>query len=138
MRVLVTGGYGFIGSHVVAALLAAGHEPVCAVRRVRMGRRFAGVTANACDFARDDDPALWRPRLAGIDAVVSCAGILRERGADSHAQVNERTPVALFRANAGLGLHRVVQVSALGDPADGGLGAGLHGVHRHLAAALVA
>nr|WP_062340763.1 NAD-dependent epimerase/dehydratase family protein [Herbidospora sakaeratensis] len=28
MRVLVTGGAGFIGSHIVAALTAAGHEPV--------------------------------------------------------------------------------------------------------------
>lgn len=119
MRVLVTGAYGFIGSHVVTALLAAGHEPVCAVRPARVDRRFSGVASVACDFARDDDPAIWRPRLAGIDAVVNCAGILRERGADIHAQVNERTPVALFRACAELGVHRVVQVSALGDPADG-------------------
>ncbi|MZE76864.1 NAD-dependent epimerase/dehydratase family protein, partial [Streptomyces sp. SID5475] len=28
MRVLVTGGAGFIGSHIVTALAAAGHEPV--------------------------------------------------------------------------------------------------------------
>ncbi|NMW24896.1 NAD-dependent epimerase/dehydratase family protein, partial [Rhodanobacter denitrificans] len=28
MRVLVTGAYGFIGAHIVAALTAAGHEAV--------------------------------------------------------------------------------------------------------------
>ena len=28
MRVLVTGGAGFIGSHTVVALAAAGHEPI--------------------------------------------------------------------------------------------------------------
>lgn len=119
MRVLVTGAYGFIGSQVVAALLAAGHRPVCAVRGGRSDSRFQGVESIACDFARDDDPALWRARLAGIDAVVNCAGILRERGRDTHAQVNERTPVALFRACESAGVGRVVQVSALGDPADG-------------------
>lgn len=119
MRVLVTGAYGFVGAEVVAALSAAGHVPVCAVRQARLDRRFPGLTSIACDFARDDDPAIWLPRLAGIDAVVNCAGILRERGADTHAQVNERTPVALFRACAALGIRRVVQLSALGDPTDG-------------------
>jgi nucleoside-diphosphate-sugar epimerase len=32
MRVLVTGGTGFIGSHLVEALVAAGHETSCAIR----------------------------------------------------------------------------------------------------------
>ena len=28
MRILVTGGTGFVGSHVTVALIEAGHEPV--------------------------------------------------------------------------------------------------------------
>ena len=38
MNVLVTGGAGFIGSHIVDALLAAGHRP-CVVDNLSTGRR---------------------------------------------------------------------------------------------------
>ncbi len=38
MRMLVTGGAGFIGSHIVDRLIAAGHEP-CAVDDLSSGRR---------------------------------------------------------------------------------------------------
>jgi uncharacterized protein YbjT (DUF2867 family) len=106
MRVLVTGAHGFIGGHVVAALRAAGHDVVA------LGR-------GDCDFARDDDPSAWAPRLAGVDAVVNCAGILRERGADTFAAVHERVPHALYRAAVSARVARIVQVSALGDPRDG-------------------
>lgn len=119
MRVLVTGAYGFIGARVVAALSAAGHVPVAAVRDSRLGQRLAGVPAVPCDFARDDRPAHWLPRLQGIDAVVNCAGILRERGSDTHARVHAAVPAALFAACIDAGVRRVVQISALGDPADG-------------------
>lgn len=125
-HVLVTGAHGFIGSHVVAALLDAGFSPVAAVRRRRGEPAAAGVERIGCDFAADTDPAIWLPRLRRIDAVVNCAGILRERGGDSFARVHEQAPGALFRACREAGVRRVVQVSALGDPADGEFVASKH------------
>lgn len=119
MRILVTGAYGFIGAQIVAALLASGHTPVAAVRKARLGQRFPGVEALDCDFALDDKPSDWLPRLHNIDALVNCAGILRERGHDSHAAVHERVPRALFEACLQAGVERVVQISALGEPEDG-------------------
>ena len=38
MRILVTGGAGFIGSHISDAALAAGHE-VCVLDNLSSGRR---------------------------------------------------------------------------------------------------
>lgn len=119
MKILVTGAYGFIGAHIVAALLRAGHEPVAAVRASRVGTALPGIASIECDFARDTDPAVWRPRLHGIDAVVNCAGILRESGTATFETVHETVPAALFDACAEMGVKRIVQISALGDPADG-------------------
>lgn len=119
MKILVTGAYGFIGAHIVSALLRAGHEPVAAVRASRVDTALPDVASIACDFARDTDPAVWRPRLHGIDAVVNCAGILRESGAATFETVHETVPAALFAACAEVGVKRIVQISALGDPADG-------------------
>lgn len=119
MRVLVTGAYGFIGAHVVAALIAAGHEAVCAVRGARIDSRFPGITAIACDMACDVHPEDWLPRLAGVDAVVNVAGILREHGANTFAAIHEQAPLALFRACQERGVRRIIQLSALGNPADG-------------------
>lgn len=122
MRVLVTGAYGFIGAFVAAALEQAGHAVVRAVRYPRGG----DASAITCDLARDVDAADWRPRLAGVDAVVNCAGILRERGADTFDAVHVRAPLALFGAAVQGGITRLVQVSALGDPADGAFIASKH------------
>jgi uncharacterized protein YbjT (DUF2867 family) len=119
MRVLVTGAYGFIGAHIVAALTAGGHDVVCAVRGGRVDTRFPGISAIACDMADDVGEEDWLPRLVGIDTVVNCAGILRERGHDRYTAVHERAPLALFRACRQLDIRRVIQISALGDAADG-------------------
>ena len=114
MRVLVTGAGGFIGAHIVAELARAGHDVVRAVRGP------AGDSPNtiACDMATDTRVEDWLPRLQGIDAVVNAAGILRESGRNRFDSVHRDSPCALFRACEQAGVHRVVQISALGNPED--------------------
>lgn len=118
MRVLVTGAYGFIGAHITAALIKAGHEVICAVRDARIDSRFHGLKAIACDMAKDVAVDDWLPRLAGVDAVINCAGILRETSAQTFFAVHEQAPSALFHACAQLGVRKVIQISALGHPED--------------------
>jgi uncharacterized protein YbjT (DUF2867 family) len=117
LRVLVTGAQGFIGRQVVAQLTAAGHQAVSAVRE--SSTKANEQSRVACNFSRDTDVAIWRPRLAGIEAVVNCAGILRERGEDTFERIHVETPAALFGACALVGIGRIIQVSALGNPNDG-------------------
>jgi uncharacterized protein YbjT (DUF2867 family) len=117
LRVLLTGAGGFIGSQVLTSLQAAGHDVVACTRSGWVASAGA-IRSMACDFARDTDPASWLPRLEGIDAVVNCAGILRERGRDRFEQVHVEAPLALFRACVTAGVRRVIQVSALGRPQD--------------------
>jgi uncharacterized protein YbjT (DUF2867 family) len=116
---LVTGAGGFIGRQVAAALVAAGHRVAAGVRV--SAPRCSGRDDDeiACDFARDRTPEAWRARLVGIDAVVNCVGVLRERGADTFQHVHVDTPRALAEACVQAGIRRFIQVSALGDASDG-------------------
>src|SRR4051812_49646487 len=63
MRVLVTGGAGFIGSQIVEALVAHGHEPV-----------LYDVRADPASDVRDADAV--RRALTGVDAVCHQAAMV--------------------------------------------------------------
>lgn len=114
MRVLITGAAGFIGSAFARALSLQGHRLVCCIHRDTRRALPPGVEQLRVDYMRDLTPDVWRPRLAGIDAVVNAVGILRETPTASFAALHHLAPAALFRACHQAGVGRVIQVSALG------------------------
>ena len=115
MKILVTGAYGFIGSHIVAGLVAAGHEVVGCGRDIALGRRLIPhIDWIECDLNRNAAPADWAGRLDGVEAVVNCAGILQSSAADDIDAIHRRGPVALFEACRAAGVRRAIQMSALG------------------------
>jgi uncharacterized protein YbjT (DUF2867 family) len=114
MRIFVTGASGFIGGHVVQALLKQGHEVIAGVRRPEAVPPRQGLTPIAVDFTRDLSTENWLPRLSGVDAVVNCVGIIAESGPNTFDTLHTLAPIALFEACIRAGVRKVVQISALG------------------------
>ena len=76
MRVFLTGGTGFVGSYVLRALVAEGHQ-VRSLARLREPQ----AEDDAVEWIRGDvrDPAPLRGQFDGIDAVIHLVGILEEK-----------------------------------------------------------
>ena len=98
--VQVVGGSGFIGRHVVAALLNAGVA-------------VEAPSQEEFDIA-SGDPAALAVRLAGAEAVVNCAGLARDGRRESLNGVNAEGARRLALACRLAGVKRLVHVSALG------------------------
>ena len=72
MRVLVTGGSGFIGSHVLDVLAAAGHDPVV-LDLVPSRHHPPGTYATICGDITDRE--VTRRAVRGCDAIIHLAAV---------------------------------------------------------------
>jgi len=111
VRVLVTGGAGYIGSHGVRELREAGHE-VAVLDDLSCGHREAvpgDVPLIDADLA---DASALRRGLEGVDAVIHFAGLLSVgesvRDPASYYRVNVVKGLALLDAMTAAGVRRIV------------------------------
>jgi nucleoside-diphosphate-sugar epimerase len=108
MKVFVTGGSGFIGSHVIEALVRHGHE-VCAM--ARSDRSAATVRDYGADPVRCSLGSVDPEALRGCDAVVHAAAFVEEWGTRRQFwDANVEGTVQLLDAARQAGVERFVHV----------------------------
>lgn len=122
MRVLVTGGTGYVGARIVADLVSAGHHVRLLVRRPEQVRvslaPYDGVgdVVGAGDVVVGDvlDEQAVRRALAGCDAVVHAAAVfaLDAARSDEVERTNARAAELVLSLATAAGLDPAVHVSS--------------------------
>lgn len=124
-KTLVTGGTGFVGSHLVDHLIERGRDVRCLVRRTS---KLKYLKDSRIDFAYGglDDQTDWDSVLDGVDTVYHVAGVTFARRAQDYFDVNQKGTEAIL---AGAVKHRshlkkfvlVSSLAAVGPSRDGNL-----------------
>jgi nucleoside-diphosphate-sugar epimerase len=110
VTLLVTGGTGFVGGHLLETLAARGETARCLVRRKTLARPLPpGMTPVLADLSTGEglDAA-----LRGVDTVIHLAGVTKALRASDYDAGNARATDTLARAVAGRPI-RFVHVSSL-------------------------
>lgn len=108
MRLAITGGTGFVGSHLINAALGAGHEINALTRREQQPRD--GVRWIGGDLSSRD--ALEK-LVHAADAVIHVAGTINAHSAAEFEEGNVSGTLAMLAAATAGGVQRFVHVSSL-------------------------
>jgi uncharacterized protein YbjT (DUF2867 family) len=119
--VLVTGANGFVGSHLVPAVVDAGHKVLALVRSDAVGaeveRRLTPVQRASVSIRLGDitKPGTLPGALEGADAILHLAAIPRDwDGGATLRLVNTEGTRILLKAATDAGIRRFVHLGALG------------------------
>ena len=110
---LVTGGTGFVGSHLVERLLAEGYSVTCLVRDLRRLRWLEGLQVNLVE-GDCTKPESLAAAVQGVSVVFHCAGLTKARHARDYDAVNHHGTRNLLAACArdSSGLEKFILVSS--------------------------
>lgn len=114
-HVVILGGSGFVGRHLVARLLQAGDRVTVLSRGVDPGKRALRPTGASLIEGDVSDRGFLSAVLDDADAVINLIGILNEKGdrGDGFERVFVDITESLIAAMKDMGVRRLLQMSAL-------------------------
>jgi NADH dehydrogenase len=116
--IVVLGGGGFVGRHVVSRLVTEGHRVVVPTRRREDVRDL--ILLPTIEVVEEDihDQKVLDRLFAGSAAVVNLVGIISESGGNTFDRVHAELPRKVIAACHNAGVSRLLHMSALGASAD--------------------
>jgi uncharacterized protein YbjT (DUF2867 family) len=117
LKLLVTGGTGFVGTHLVNAFLRRGHAVAVLARdpaatRSRYNRPVEAAPGNVLD------PDSLARSVSGRDAVVHLVGIINEKGHQTFDRIHRQGAENVVAAARQTGVRRLLHMSAMGSSED--------------------
>jgi len=97
VKALVTGGTGFVGSHLVELLLKKGYAVRCLIRKSSDTRWLSAVPAEYV-FGDLFDPVALREAVAGVDYVYHSAGVTKSKTKEGYYRGNTTGTANLLKA----------------------------------------
>jgi len=117
VKVLVTGGTGFVGTHLVNRLLHRGHAVTVLARDPRKTRnRYNHPVETAAGDVLDRASIV--AAAAGRDAVVHLVGIINEKGAQTFDRMHREATENVVHAAKAACVRRYLHMSAMGSSED--------------------
>jgi nucleoside-diphosphate-sugar epimerase len=111
MNSLVTGATGFVGRHLVSALLRRGDTVTALIRSPQKAREIADLGVRLVKGDLDDQRAMAQA-CEGQDVVYHVAGLVAARNEAEFFHVNRHGTLALLKAATGARCERFVLVSS--------------------------
>lgn len=117
MKIVVTGGTGFVGTHLVNALLRRGHSVAVLARRPDDARNRFNRPVERIHGDVLHPPSL-APAFAGRDAVIHLVGIIHEKGGLTFDRAHREGAENVVAAAREVNLRRLLHMSAMGASED--------------------
>jgi NADH dehydrogenase len=117
--IFITGGSGFLGSHIVKRLAEEGREVRVLVRNRERAQKEGRLAGLAVDWVDGDvtEPGSLGEGLSDVKQIIHTAAIAIEKGQATYEDVNYLGTVNLVDAARQAGVRRFINISQLGaDP----------------------